>query len=101
LIPPYTLFHYRYLHHAIQEASKSKYENKDYYGALIEACKRYVDNIKLKVQTVSPTEFSSLPTEDRNLMGRVFGQEDSKILKFMSDAIQKNLLTNLLNMALD
>jgi hypothetical protein len=90
LIPPFTYYHYRYLHNAIQDASRAKYQNCDFYGALYEACKRYVDNIKLKVQEVSPDDFSSLPPEDRNLMGRVFGQSADKILKFMSDATQTN-----------
>ena len=90
LIPPYTFFHYRYLHNAIQEASKIKYQNKDYYGALIEACKRYVDSIKLKVQAEAPSAFATLPSEDKGLMGKVFGQEFNKILKIMSDATLSN-----------
>jgi len=46
LLPEYTYYHYRYIHDEIAEVSKSYYEQRNYYGAVLEAIKRYVNKVK-------------------------------------------------------
>ena len=91
LIPPYTYFHYRFLNQSIQEASESKYQAGDYYGALTEACKRYVDAIKLKVEEKVPNAVANIENEDdRSIMGKVFGLSQHTLLKIMLNATRPN-----------
>lgn len=65
LIPEYPKYHWRHLHKEVQDAAKEKYQNKDYYGALKEAIKRYEGNIQLKLTTQK---------EGTDLIGMAFGK---------------------------
>ncbi len=64
LIPPYTYYHYRWLHPEIQDASRSAYQNKDFYTAFIDAMKRYRNAVKDKANTNNE--------DDYTLMSHVF-----------------------------
>lgn len=91
LIPPYTYYHYRHLHKSVQEASKEKYEKKDYYGALLEACKRYVDAVKIKVEEKAPSAAQLIHKEgDRGVMGKAFGNDSKRLLRVMLNETRKN-----------
>lgn len=56
LLPEYTYYHYRYIHPEIAAVSKSYYEYKNYYGAVLEAIKRYVNKVREKSGTDKETE---------------------------------------------
>ncbi len=64
LVPEYPYYHWRHLHPIIQAAAKADYEKKDYYGAFIEAAKRYITTTRKK---------SGSRNSDRGMMGEVFG----------------------------
>ncbi len=48
LLPEYTYYHYRFIHPEIAEISKKFYEQKNYYGAVLEAIKRYINKVSEK-----------------------------------------------------
>lgn len=52
LIPEYTYYHYRFLHHQIQEVAKESYESGKFYTAFSESMKRYKNKVKEKSQTL-------------------------------------------------
>jgi len=56
LLPEYTYYHYRYIHPEIAAVSKSYYEHKNYYGAVLEAIKRYVNKVREKSGTDKENE---------------------------------------------
>jgi len=56
LLPEYTYYHYRYIHPEIAEVSKNYYEQKNYYGAVLEAIKRYVNKVREKSETDKENE---------------------------------------------
>lgn len=64
LIPPYTYYHYRWLHPDIQNASQDAYKRGDYYEAFIDAMKRYKNTVKDKANLNN--------IEDRPLMADAF-----------------------------
>lgn len=63
--PEYTHFHYRHLHPEIQNASKSYYQDQNYYQASIDSIKRYVANVRKKSGDTMSAE--------KKLMETVFG----------------------------
>ena len=69
LVPEYPIYHWRHLHDKVQDASREKYENEDYYGAFQETVKRYTSTVREK------SSITDLPDTDKNLMGKVFGKE--------------------------
>jgi uncharacterized protein (TIGR02391 family) len=71
IAPKYIYWHYRHLHPEIQDSSKEKYENKDYYDAFLESAKHYINSTRLKS--------CSINREDRSMMGEVFGCNDGKL----------------------
>ncbi len=48
LIPPYTYYHYRWLHSDIRDASQDAYKRGDFYEAFTDAMKRYRNAVKDK-----------------------------------------------------
>ncbi len=70
LIPEYPYFHWRALHHSVQDASFSDYKNKDYYRATFEAIKRFESIIQHKIGS---KEFG------RTLMAAAFGNKNEKL----------------------
>ena len=72
LIPEYPYYHWRHLHTNVQSASKTDYDNQDYYRAFEETVKRYITEVQKK---------SSATETDVSLMGKVYGKEGGKVLK--------------------
>ena len=70
LVPEYPYYHWRGLHPDIQDASKTYYEQKDYYQAFSESVKRYITNTRDKS--------GSCQSSDHGLMGEAFGADRSK-----------------------
>lgn len=70
LVPEYTYYHYRMLSSEIQNASKTHYEQENYYTAFTEALKRYKNKVREKSGTTQ--------TEDLAIMTDSFGS--SKLL---------------------
>lgn len=66
LIPEYADFHWRHLSKEIQDASRSDYENKDFYRAFIEGMKRYITSTRNKSESTNST--------DNGMMGEVYGR---------------------------
>jgi len=56
LLPEYTYYHYRYIHPEIATVSQSYYAQKNYYGAVLEAIKRYVNKARDKSGTNKENE---------------------------------------------
>jgi len=56
LLPEYTYYHYRYIHPEIAKVSKNYYEQKNYYGAVLEAIKRYINKVREKSGTHKENE---------------------------------------------
>lgn len=56
LLPEYTYYHYRYIHPEIADASRSYYEHENYYGAVLEAIKRYINKAREKSGTDKENE---------------------------------------------
>lgn len=65
LVPEYTYYHYRMLSNEIQDASKTHYEQENYYIAFQEALKRYKNKVKQKSGTTQ--------TDDLPIMTSSFG----------------------------
>lgn len=63
LIPPYPYYHYQNLYPVLSEEVFEYYKNEDYYGAVFEGVKRYIQEVKKKTA-------SSLT--DRNLLENIF-----------------------------
>ncbi len=57
LLPEYTYYHYRFIHPEIAKVSKPYYQQKNYYGAVLEAIKRYVNKVKTKSGIKRDDEF--------------------------------------------
>jgi len=72
LIPEYPYYHWRHMHSTVQTASKTDYENADYYRAFIEAMKRYITDVRNKS--------GSTNARDASMMGEAFGKSGSKLL---------------------
>jgi len=71
IVPEYPLLHWRHLHEDVQTASKQYYIDKNYYTALLEATKKYVNETKRKSGVFDKAE--------KDLMGHVFSIQN-KIL---------------------
>jgi uncharacterized protein (TIGR02391 family) len=76
LIPEYPSYHWRHLHHIVQEKSKNFYEQQNYYTAFLEAMKKYVTAVREKSGSTVPS--------DESMMGNVFA-EANKILSVIGD----------------
>jgi len=66
LLPEYTYYHYRFIHPEIARVSKDYYEQQNYYGAVLEAIKRYINKVKEKSGTDKEKEL--------DIVSHVFGQ---------------------------
>ena len=86
LLPEYTYFHYRNLHRCVKEASEHEYKTGNFYAALLEACKQYVETIKNLIYQLNPEAVIPDDISDRNLMGKAFGQKNDKILRVFANA---------------
>ena len=64
IVPEYPLLHWRHLHSDVQTVSKQYYIDKNYYTALLEATKKYVN------ETIRKSGVSDKAEKD--LMGHVF-----------------------------
>jgi len=51
IVPEYPLYHWRNLHPEVQAISKQYYISKDYYTALFESAKKYVNAVKEKTSS--------------------------------------------------
>ena len=69
LIPEYPLYHWRHLHDEIKDVAKDKYQNKDYYGAFLEAVKYYAESVREKADNFDDE------IEDYMMMAKVFGMK--------------------------
>lgn len=76
VVPEYPSYHWRHLHNAVQEKTKSYYQTKDYYTAFLEAIKKYVSEVKKKS--------GSLVTPEDSMFGNVFS-ESNNILSMIGD----------------
>lgn len=65
LLPEYTYYHYRYIHPEIAEVSRDYYENENFYGAVLEAIKRYINKVREKSGTDRENEL--------DIVSNVFG----------------------------
>ncbi len=65
LLPEYTNYHYRYIHPEIAKVSRMYYENRNFYGAVLEAIKRYVNKVREKSGTDRENEL--------DIVSNVFG----------------------------
>lgn len=63
IVPPYPLFHWRHLHKTLKECVKPYYKNGDYYNAVFEGCKLYIDEVGKK---------SAVAMRNKNLLEKVF-----------------------------
>lgn len=66
LVPQYPNLHWRHIHTELRSVSEQYYINRDYYGAFIEALKRYVSEVKKKSGKAN--------IDERNLMQAVFNK---------------------------
>ena len=67
LIPEYPYYHWRHLHHKIQETSREDYQTEDYYRAFLETVKMYINTVRSKSGSKNPS--------DSSMMGQVFGKD--------------------------
>ena len=74
LIPPYTYYHYRWLHPEIQNASQDAYKREDYYEAFIDAMKRYKNAVKDKANINDRNDYDLMSNAfpGKLLLKRVF-----------------------------
>lgn len=63
VLPPYTYYHYQNLHSTLNSEVFDYYKNQDYYGAVFEGVKRYIQEVKNKTGS---------PLTDRNLLENIF-----------------------------
>lgn len=80
-LPDYPIYHWRNLHNSIKRVSESKYKNRDYYGALTEACKEYVKAVRVKSIGAAPDKKSMLlGCNDRQLMENVISENPNNAI---------------------
>lgn len=63
VLPPYTYYHYQNLHPTLSDEVFEYYKNQDYYGAVFEGVKRYIQEVKGKTGST---------LTDRNLLENIF-----------------------------
>ena len=66
LVPEYPNLHWRHIHSELRTVAEKYYKNRDYYGAFIEALKRYISEVKQKSGKSN--------IDDRALMQAVFNK---------------------------
>lgn len=63
ILPPYTFYHYQNLHKVLSKEVFEYYKKEDYYGAVFEGMKRYIQEVKRKTKS---------PLTDRALLENIF-----------------------------
>lgn len=63
VLPPYTYYHYQNLHLTLSNEVFDYYKNQDYYGAVFEGVKRYIQEVKTKTGSA---------LTDRSLLENIF-----------------------------
>lgn len=81
VLPDYPIYHWRNLHNSIKRVSESKYKNKDYYGALTEACKEYVIAVRTKSISQNPDKSHTIRELDEGpLMMKAFSENPQEAM---------------------
>jgi uncharacterized protein (TIGR02391 family) len=70
IIPEYPSYHWRHLHPEIQDVSKTYYVSQNYYTALFEAVKKYLNAVKSKTGSA---------LNDNTLLENVFALKNPKL----------------------
>lgn len=70
IVPEYPFYHWRNLHSSVQAVSKEYYTSQDYYTALFESAKRYVNEVKAKANST---------LIERDLLENVFAIKNPKL----------------------
>lgn len=87
ILPDYPIYHWRNLHTGIKGVSESKYKNKDYYGALTEACKEYVKAVRAKSISKNPDKTNTVRKLDESpLMMKVFDENPQEAMLSIAQA---------------
>lgn len=92
LIPDYPYLHWRHLHHKLQKHIYSYYVSEDYYSAVFEGCKLYIDEVKTK---------SGISFPESNLLEKVFSRNNpilhiaSNYKKSNGQSFDKSTITNI------
>jgi len=89
IAPEYANLHWRNLENEIKIASEKYYQNEDYYGAFIEALKRYVHEVRKKSAMMIPDE--------RQLMQAVWGGKKLTVTKKFKRTDGSNFLARTIN----
>ena len=79
ILPEYPLLHWRHLHPEIRSVSDVYYKNRDYYHAVLEGIKRYVNEVK--------TKSNILDKGEHELMGYVFKPDENNEHKAILDVV--------------
>lgn len=80
IVPPYPLFHWRHLHNQLKNCVWPYYQTEDYYGAVFEGCKLYIDEVSKK---------SAIAMRDRSLLEKVF-KKDNPVLRVTDSYLTGN-----------
>ncbi|CEG12836.1 conserved hypothetical protein [groundwater metagenome] len=92
IIPEYPYYHWRHLHSALQKVVFDYYKNEDFYTAVFEGAKRYINELKRK---------SGESITDRDLIENVFSLKDPKLLvtkkykKLDGNSFDEGTITNI------
>lgn len=70
IMPEYASWHWRYLHPEVQRISRQYYINKDYYNAVFECIKQYVNAVQTKTDST---------LTDKNLLENIFSLSSPKL----------------------
>lgn len=89
IAPEYANLHWRNLENEIKIVSEKYYQNEDYYGAFIEALKRYVHEVRKKSAMMIPDE--------RQLMQAVWGGKKLTVTKKFKRTDGSNFLARTIN----
>ena len=73
LIPEYANYHWRHIHHTVQEVSYDDYKNADFYSAVEETIKRFVSTVKHK--SCYPRDNKGYEKDGKDLMFAAFGEK--------------------------
>lgn len=82
LVPEYASYYWRHLHPEVQRISKTYYENRNYYTAVLECVKRYISEVRRLSD-------SSSEEEELNMLQRVFSKKNP-VLKIALDYVKAN-----------
>lgn len=86
LLPPYTDYHFRNLNTQIQQVSKDKYIEEDYYEATRLAVIQYINYISKKIEEKGET----LPKGERSIIQNAFGVNPKAYFKVASHLRKKD-----------